>query len=118
MDQNEKANLDRINGRKAISELIADLILNESDDFVEGVRRGASDFATHGSSRQESDPEKKEACKKPSGRKLHDDSIMEWGKYRNFRLGDIPDDYWVWFLGESWSSKWPDYVEYANCIGD
>lgn len=46
--------------------------------------------------------------------KCSDDDIMIWGKYKDKRLGDIPSDYWVWFLDQPWRNKWPDLVKYAE----
>lgn len=48
--------------------------------------------------------------------RLTDDDRMLWGKYKDERLGDIPDDYWQWFLKQDWCDNWPDLVEYANVI--
>jgi len=48
------------------------------------------------------------------GTKLTDDSIMPFGKHKGTRLGDVPDAYWSWFLGQDWCDDWPDLVEYAN----
>jgi uncharacterized protein (DUF3820 family) len=39
---------------------------------------------------------------------------MPWGKYKGKRLGDVPDDYWRWFLDQDWCDEWPGLVEYAN----
>lgn len=51
------------------------------------------------------------------GTKLHDDSLMPFGKHKGQRLGLIPDSYWRWFLEQDWCDKWPDLVEYANlCV--
>lgn len=52
----------------------------------------------------------------PSKRRLTDDDRISWGKYKGMRLGDIPDWYFSWFLKQSWSSKFPDLIEYAKCI--
>lgn len=49
--------------------------------------------------------------------KLHDDSIMPFGKYKGKRLGEVPDSYLLWFLKQDWCDEWPDLVEYANeCV--
>ena len=48
------------------------------------------------------------------GTKLTDDSIMPFGKHKGSRLGDVPDSYWRWFLGQDWCDDWPELVEYAN----
>lgn len=50
--------------------------------------------------------------------KLNDASIMPWGKYKDTPLGEVPDDYWVWFLKQAWCDKWTDLVEYANNVVD
>lgn len=47
---------------------------------------------------------------------LHDDDRMPFGKYRGERLGDIPDDYWRWFLRQDWCDRYSDLVEYANLV--
>lgn len=47
---------------------------------------------------------------------LNDDTIMSWGKHRDKRFGDIPDDYWRWFLGQDWCDKYPNTVRYANLV--
>lgn len=49
---------------------------------------------------------------------LHDDDRMPFGKYKNQRLGAVPDDYWRWFLVQPWCEKYPDLVEYANLIDE
>lgn len=50
--------------------------------------------------------------------RLHDDDRMPFGKYKGQRLGEVPDDYWLWFLQQEWSHKWPDLVEYAQLVED
>jgi len=51
--------------------------------------------------------------------KLHDDSLMPFGKYKARHLGEVPDHYWRWFLTQDWCDDWPDLVEYANhCVED
>lgn len=51
--------------------------------------------------------------------RLNDDSIMPFGSHKGERLGDIPDDYWIWFLRQKWCDQWPSLVEYANvCVDD
>jgi uncharacterized protein (DUF3820 family) len=50
--------------------------------------------------------------------KLHDDNLMPWGTYEDERLGDVPDDYWRWFLRQDWCDKHPDLVEYAQLVDD
>jgi len=47
---------------------------------------------------------------------LHDDDRMPFGKWKGRKLGDVPDDYWRWFLGQDWCDEWPTLVEYANLI--
>ena len=50
-------------------------------------------------------------------KELTDDDYMPWGKYKGTRLGEVPDEYFVWFLKQDWCDKWPDLVEYANqCV--
>lgn len=52
-------------------------------------------------------------------KRLSDDSIMPFGEHKGERLGDIPDDYWIWFGKQSWAKKWPSLIEYANlCVED
>jgi uncharacterized protein (DUF3820 family) len=46
--------------------------------------------------------------------KLHDDSIMPFGKYKGEKLGKIPDHYWLWFKEQDWASKYPDLLAYAK----
>ncbi len=46
-----------------------------------------------------------------------DDTLMYFGKWKGTRLGEVPDSYWRWFLGQEWCDDWPELVEYANvCI--
>ena len=48
---------------------------------------------------------------------LHDNDLMIFGKYKGTRLGDVPDDYLIWFLSQDWCDMFPDLVEYANnCV--
>lgn len=47
---------------------------------------------------------------------LTDDHLMPWGRYSGVRLGDVPTDYWSWFLDQDWCDEYPDLVEYANLI--
>lgn len=49
---------------------------------------------------------------------LHDDSKMPFGKYKDKPLGDVPDSYWKWFLGQDFCDEYPKLVEYANLIFD
>jgi len=62
--------------------------------------------------------EKKEKKKsKPPSRpsqRLNDNDRMPWGKHEGENLGDVPRDYWRWFLSQDWCDKWPDLVEYAS----
>lgn len=52
--------------------------------------------------------------KKP---RLTDDDMMPFGTHLRKRLGDVPDDYWIWFLKQDWCDQYPDLVEYANlCV--
>lgn len=48
--------------------------------------------------------------------KLNDDDLMPFGKWRNTRLGEVPDHYWLWFLKQEWSDKYPDLVAYAKIV--
>ena len=48
--------------------------------------------------------------------RLNDDDLMPFGKYQGKRLGEVPDSYWLWFLGQDWCDKYPDLVEYANVL--
>ena len=49
--------------------------------------------------------------------RLNDDDVMPWGTYVGELLGDVPDDYWLWFLRQDWCDEHPKLVEYANlCI--
>lgn len=51
--------------------------------------------------------------------RLTDDYLMPFGKYKGTRLGEVPDDYWRWFLKQDWCDKCPALVEYANlCVED
>lgn len=47
---------------------------------------------------------------------LHDESIMPFGKHKGKKLGEVPDSYWLWFLQQEWSSKYPELVEYAQAV--
>ena len=49
---------------------------------------------------------------------LTDDSIMPFGKYKGQKLGEVPDSYLRWFLGQDWCDQWPELLEYANLIDD
>jgi uncharacterized protein (DUF3820 family) len=49
-------------------------------------------------------------------RQLHDEDIMQWGKYVGERLIDVPDSYWRWFLSQHWCDEYPELVEYANVV--
>ena len=50
--------------------------------------------------------------------RLNDDDEMPFGKHKGKRLGDVPDQYWRWFLNQDWCDEWPDLVKYANILGD
>ena len=50
--------------------------------------------------------------------KLSDKCLMPFGKYKDQPLGDVPDSYWRWFLGQQFCDNYPDLVEYANLIED
>jgi uncharacterized protein (DUF3820 family) len=43
---------------------------------------------------------------------------MPFGKHKGQRLGNVPDSYWRWFLGQDWCDEYPQLVEYANLIED
>ena len=45
---------------------------------------------------------------------LCDDDLMTFGKYKGFRLGEVPDSYFRWFLEQDWSSDFPELVQYAK----
>lgn len=47
-----------------------------------------------------------------------DDTVMTWGHHKGDKLRDIPDDYWIWFLKQSWCDNYPHHVRYANTIID
>ena len=47
---------------------------------------------------------------------ISDEDIFPWGKYKGRTFGDVPDDYFQWFLSQDWCDNWPDIVEYANLI--
>lgn len=49
---------------------------------------------------------------------MDDESLMPFGKYKGLRLGDVPDDYLLWFLKQDFCDKYPDLVVYANQIMD
>ena len=49
-------------------------------------------------------------------KRMTDDDLMPWGKHADKPLGDVPDDYWQWFLRQDWCDEWPDLVEYANTL--
>lgn len=46
--------------------------------------------------------------------KLHDDSLMTFGKHKGKKLGEIPDYYWLWFMEQDWAKKHPDLLAYAK----
>ena len=41
---------------------------------------------------------------------------MPWGKHKGTRLGDLPVDYFAWFLTQDWVDKWPDLKQYAETV--
>lgn len=47
-----------------------------------------------------------------------DDDKMPFGKHKGERLGDVPDSYWRWFLGQQFCDNYPDLVQYANLVDD
>lgn len=47
---------------------------------------------------------------------LNDNDVMPWGRHSGTPLGKIPDDYWKWFLDQSWCDEYPELVDYANAI--
>ena len=48
---------------------------------------------------------------------LNDDDLMPFGEYTRQRLGEVPDDYWLWFLRQDGCDQYPALVEYANhCV--
>ena len=49
---------------------------------------------------------------------LHDDNLMPFGKHKGQRLGDVPDDYLIWFLRQDWCEKYPRLVDYAQCVSE
>ena len=49
----------------------------------------------------------------PMTNALHDDSLMPFGKHKGERLGEVPDDYFRWFLTQDWANDYPDLVDYA-----
>ena len=51
-------------------------------------------------------------------RRLIDSDRLAWPNSVHYRkrLGDIPDDYWLWFLRQPWCDEWPALVEYANVV--
>jgi uncharacterized protein (DUF3820 family) len=50
--------------------------------------------------------------------KLHDDSIMPFGKWKGKNLGEVPGHYWRGLLDQEWCDKWLDLVEYANIVAE
>ena len=69
-----------------------------------------------------SKPRREAKPRKGRWSRLTDDDSMPFGKYKKekARLGDIPSDYFKWFLKQPWCDEWPHLVEYANviCEGD
>ena len=52
-------------------------------------------------------------------KRLNDDDLMPFGVHKGKRLAIVPDDYWRWFLSQSWCDQWPALVAYANvCFQD
>lgn len=49
-------------------------------------------------------------------RALSDDDRMPIGKWKDRRLGEIPDHYWRWFIQQDWSNKYPDLLEYGQIV--
>jgi len=50
------------------------------------------------------------------GKRLTDDDRMPWGKYKDERLGDIPDSYFKWLLRQEWIDDFEDLKEYAEVV--
>jgi len=50
------------------------------------------------------------------GRRLNDDDRMPFGRYKDQRLGDVPDDYFRWLLRQDWIEDWEDLKEYAEVV--
>jgi len=48
---------------------------------------------------------------------LTDTDSMPFGRYKEFLLSDVPEDYLVWFVNQPWAKEHPRLVEYANNIG-
>lgn len=50
-------------------------------------------------------------------KRLTDDDKMPFGAHKGKRLGDVPDDYWQWFLQQYWAwTSYPQLVEYAKVV--
>ncbi|MEM9644930.1 MAG: hypothetical protein AAF989_08040 [Planctomycetota bacterium] len=50
---------------------------------------------------------------------LTDNDVMPISQeHKGKLLGDVPDDFWRWFLEQTWCDEWPKLVEYANNIFD
>jgi uncharacterized protein (DUF3820 family) len=49
---------------------------------------------------------------------MTDDDFLPFrkGKFAGYRLGEIPDWWFRWFLQQDWCDDWPELVEYANVI--
>lgn len=45
---------------------------------------------------------------------MKDSDIMQFGKYKGEKLGDVPASYLLWFYAQSWAKEHKDLYEYVN----
>ena len=45
---------------------------------------------------------------------LTDESIFPFGVHKGKRMADVPPQYYDWFRGQAWSSKWPRIMQYID----
>lgn len=46
--------------------------------------------------------------------RLTEDDPMPWGAFKDFRLGDIPDEYLDWLGRQPWIEEWPQLLAYID----
>lgn len=46
----------------------------------------------------------------------NDDTPMPFGKHKDSKLGDVPDDYLDWCYKQDWIEKWPKLVDYIERV--
>lgn len=47
-------------------------------------------------------------------RELTDESPFPFGKWKDNQMKNVPNEYYTWFLEQSWHMSWPAVVAYAK----